>query len=82
MFGLFLVSASVAADGHPPEVAKYIERCEICEHFRQEPWPEGSTVDDKERREFLVSQFERYCKGTDKCYWRTKEKVQEQPGGN
>jgi len=74
MFGLFLVAASVAADGYPPEVAKYIERREICEHFRQEPWPEGSVGDDKERKEFLVSQFERYCKGTDKAIRELKRK--------
>jgi len=74
IFALFLVAASVAAAGYPTDVAKYIERREICEHFRQEPWPESATVDDKERREFIVSQFERYCKGTDKTIRELKRK--------
>lgn len=55
----------LAAKGSPPEVVRYIEHREFCEHFRSEPWPEGASIADKERREFLAQQFGRYCKGSD-----------------
>lgn len=62
---LLMPATLLAAQKYPPEVARYLERRELCEHFRGEPWPEGSSPADKGRREFLVRQFKRYCKGSD-----------------
>lgn len=66
LLGFLLAGVSLAEAGYPLDVADYIERREVCEHFRQEPWPEGSSVEEKGRREFIAGQFERYCKGTDR----------------
>lgn len=68
----------LAAAGGPSEVADYIERRELCEHFRDEPWPEGSSPTDKERREFLVRQLERYCKGADAGLRELKRKYKDE----
>jgi hypothetical protein len=37
----------------------------LCEHFRQEPWPEGASDEGRERRAFLARQLERFCGGSD-----------------
>ncbi|MDH4556947.1 hypothetical protein E8F11_17545 [Pseudomonas sp. BN417] len=65
---------SLAAEGYPSDVAQYIERRELCEHFRGEPWPEGGSVEEKERRAFITSQFERYCKDSDQAIEKLKKK--------
>lgn len=49
----------------PDDVAAFIEQRTLCDHFRAEPWPEGEALEERERREFLTVQMERYCKGTD-----------------
>jgi hypothetical protein len=47
VLGLLLAaSPSWAAESYPQDVAEYIERRETCEHFREEPWPEGSSAED------------------------------------
>jgi hypothetical protein len=74
LLGFLLATATLAAGNYPEEVAEYVERREICEHFRQEPWPEGSSVEERERREFIAGQFERYCKGSDQAIRELKEK--------
>lgn len=67
VLGVLCTGASSAEGSYPREVSDYIERREICEHFRQEPWPEGPSTEDKERREFITAQSDRYCKGTDQA---------------
>lgn len=43
----------------PPDVARFIERRDLCDHFRgEEPY-------DAERREFLEKRMRQYCTGTD-----------------
>jgi hypothetical protein len=74
VIGLLLAVTSLATEGYPQEVAEYIERREICEHFRQEPWPEGSSAAEKERRAFIAGQFELYCKGSDQTIRELKSK--------
>ncbi|MFC5699364.1 hypothetical protein ACFPU0_27995 [Pseudomonas sp. GCM10022186] len=74
LIGVLLAEASLAADAYPPDVAQFIERRELCEHFRQEPWPEGRSVEEKERRAFIASQLERYCKGSDQAIGELKKK--------
>lgn len=49
----------------PDEVVQFIEQRTLCDQFRAEPWPEGGALEERERREFLTVQMERYCKGTD-----------------
>lgn len=49
----------------PSDVLVFINQRTRCDHFREEPWPEGGTPAEKERREFLSTQMEHYCKGTD-----------------
>lgn len=49
----------------PDEVVQFIEQRTLCDHFRDEPWPEGDSQEERERRAFLSLQMERYCKGTD-----------------
>lgn len=51
--------------GAAPELAQYIERREVCEHFREEPWPEGEDAEARERRDFIAAQREQYCSGAD-----------------
>jgi hypothetical protein len=76
---LLLAGTAWAGVAYSPEISEYIERREACEHFRQEPWPEGQTVQDKERREFLVSQLQRYCAGTDQAIQELKQKYGNDP---
>lgn len=71
---LLFATSPLAAESHPPEVAEYIAQREICEHFREEPWPEGSSVEDKERREFIAARYKRYCTGSDQTARELKGK--------
>ena len=74
LIGVLFAEASLAAEAYPLDVAQFIERRELCEHFRQEPWPEGESVEEMKRREFIASQFERYCKGSDQAIRDLKKK--------
>lgn len=74
LFGLPLASLLLAAEGDPLDVKEYVERREICEHLRQEPWPEGTSLEEKERREFLAAQLVRQCQGSDKDLLELKKK--------
>lgn len=74
---LLLPGISVAETTLPSEVADYIEHRKLCEHFRQEPWPEGTTSEDKERRDFLAGQQHRYCSGTDRAIQKLKRKYKK-----
>lgn len=74
VLGVLLAGASLATEGYPPEVTQFIERRDTCEHFRQEPWSEGSSAEEKERRGFIAAQFERYCKGSDQAMRELKRK--------
>lgn len=64
---LLLAGGAIAAEVYPQEVSEYIERREVCEHFRAEPWPEGASSDERERRDFIAAQLLHYCKGSDKA---------------
>ena len=58
----------------PSDVTNFIEQRTLCDHFRAEPWPEGKTAEEQERREFLLSQSERYCTGTDETLRLLRER--------
>ncbi|HEY0721873.1 MAG TPA: hypothetical protein VGE50_11540 [Gammaproteobacteria bacterium] len=54
-----------AEDALPAEVVQFIEQRTLCDHFRDEPWPEGDSQEERERRTFLSTQLEQLCKGSD-----------------
>ncbi len=63
ILALFFLLATpiLAAAELPKEVLKLIEQRELCEHFRQEPWPEGMSIEESERRDFIVNQIKQFC---------------------
>lgn len=64
---LTLIAATVfASHPLPRDVERFVERRAVCEHFRDEPWPEGPTPEDAERRSFIVLQLEEHCSGSDR----------------
>lgn len=75
--GYLLAGSLLAAEAYPLDVAKYIERREVCEHFRQEPWPEGTSLDEKERRKFLAAQLDRYCTNSDRLLRELKGRYKD-----
>lgn len=77
VLGILWTGASLAEEAYPQEVSDYIAKREICEHFRQEPWPEGSSSEERERREFIAAQFERYCGGTDQAIRKLKTRYKD-----
>lgn len=50
---------------YPHEVRAFIEQRDRCDHFRGEPWPEGDSPYDLERRRELTSAMKTACTGTD-----------------
>lgn len=74
VLSLLLAGASLATELYPQEVSEYIERREACDHFRGEPWPEGASNEERERRDFIAAQLKRYCKGSDQAIRALKAK--------
>lgn len=76
IFALVLLSgaANVPASGIPPypfEVEEFVDRRELCDHFRgEEPY-------DGERAEFLEKQIRETCTGTDQELRALKEKYKD-----
>lgn len=62
---LLMATAASASQPLPQEVERFVERREVCEHFPGEPWPEGHTREDAERRSFLARELDRHCSGSD-----------------
>jgi hypothetical protein len=73
---LFLTSTCLYAGAQaklPTDVARFIEKRDGCDHFRgEEPY-------DAERREFLLKNMNKLCKGTDRQLARLKKKYAQQP---
>lgn len=67
-----LAAASLAAAGCAQELVPRIKPHELCEHFRSEPWPEGASVQDEERRAWIAEQLNLYCKGADQTLRQPK----------
>lgn len=76
---LLLTGAAFATGGYPQDVSGYIERREVCDHFRAEPWPEGETSDERERRDFISAQLRHHCKGSDQALRYLKAKYRDNP---
>lgn len=60
---MLLAPLVLAADDVPKDVAEFLEQGELCEHFRQEPWPEGESEEEKQRRGFISKRIEEFCPG-------------------
>lgn len=50
---------------YPHEVRAFIDRRDRCDHFRGEPWPEGDSATERERRQELRAAMNTACSGTD-----------------
>ncbi|NMF95995.1 hypothetical protein GPA27_01105 [Aromatoleum toluolicum] len=66
--------SALASEIFPTEVSEYIGRRDACEHFRAEPWPEGASSEELERRDFIAAQLLHYCKGSDQALRDLKAK--------
>jgi hypothetical protein len=72
---LWLLLCAIALAGQaqgeealPPDVRSFVEQRDKCDHFRGEPYggpSDGETVEQRERREFVIASQEKYCTGTD-----------------
>ena len=58
----------------PHDVAQFVERRDLCDHFRGEPY-EG----DPERQRFVEQQSNRFCRGTDQQLMDLKRKYSSNP---
>jgi hypothetical protein len=47
------------------EVRAFIDQRDSCDHFRGEPWPEGDSPYDLERRRELAAAMKTACGGSD-----------------
>ena len=57
-------------DGFPKDVATFVEKRDLCDHFRgEEPF-------DEERRKFLYKNMKELCTGTDRQLAELKKKYQ------
>ena len=69
---LLLCAIALAARGEEPlpaDVKSFVEQRDVCDHFRGEPYggpSDSETVEQRERREFVLASQEKYCTGTDK----------------
>ena len=74
-----LLAPTLAAEQVPHDVAEFLRRTELCAHFRQEPWPEGKSEADTERREFIVDQIEEFCTDLPEANRNLREKYFDDP---
>lgn len=50
----------------PADVRAFVEDRDLCEHFLGEPWPEGDSPEERQRRRELVDGVRVNCAGTDR----------------
>jgi len=74
-----LVAPILAAEQVPQDVDGFLRRAELCAHFRQEPWPEGTSPHDVERRGLILKQTERFCAGLPEESRHLREKYRDEP---
>lgn len=70
---LLHAAAIKPATNLPPDVTKFKERRDLCDHFR------GEAPYDEERKKFLIENLEKYCKGTDGELAALKAKYMDDP---
>lgn len=51
---------------YPADVRAFLDDRELCEHFRNEPWPESDSSADRARRRQLIDGIRTSCAGTDR----------------
>ena len=61
----------------PDDVTAFIEQRTLCDHFREEPWPEGGSTEEAERRAVISQQIKRYCAGSDESLRSLKERYRD-----
>lgn len=49
----------------PHQVRRFVQGRQACDHVRGEPWPEGASRADGQRRHELAAAMRRTCAGTD-----------------
>jgi hypothetical protein len=72
--------AARAEEPLPPDVRSFVEQRDICDHFRGEPYggpSDRETVEQRERREFVIASQQKYCTGTDKRLAELKLKYRD-----
>jgi len=74
-----LLTSVLDAEDVPKDVAEFLKRGELCEHFRQEPWPEGGSEEERERRKFIAKQIEDLCTGLPEVGLILREKYHDKP---
>jgi len=80
---LLLCVVSLAARAEeplPPDVKSFVDQRDICDHFRGEPYggpSDSETVEQRERREFVIASQQKYCTGTDKRLAELKLKYRD-----
>jgi hypothetical protein len=74
IFMAILLTPVLAAENVPKDVAEFLKQGELCEHFRQEPWPEGGSEEETKRREFIAKQIEAFCTGLPEVGFNFREK--------
>jgi hypothetical protein len=70
--------AALAKDELPPEVSRFIDERDSCEHFLGEPY-EGDTPEMIERREFIYESVEIFCAGTDRRLAALRKRYKNNP---
>lgn len=77
IIGITLTTLARAGnDALPPEVARFIQDRDACDHFRSEPH-EGESPGQKERRTFIFESLEIYCPGTDRRLAALKKRYRD-----
>lgn len=61
---------------YPHEVRAFIDRRAECDHFRGEPWPEGDSAYELERRKELTAAMKTTCGGSDAELARLRARYQ------
>lgn len=64
---------------YPHEVRAFIDQRDGCDHFRGEPWPEGDSTAERERRHELTTAMKAACAGTDARLRALRAKYQNDP---
>ena len=72
-------AAAAAADRLPADATAYLEQRALCDHFRQEPWPEEASAEARARRAFLGGQVERFCTGIDEAGRELRRRYRDRP---
>lgn len=75
LFVAFVTPLVSAKEKLPPDVLKFTQKRDSCDHFRGElPDP-----DEKERMREVIKEIDKFCTGTDKKLASLKKKYESNP---